>query len=413
MSVADGMLHSHVIGPTGVGKSTLLANLILQDVDAGRGAVVLDTKGDLIADVLDRIPDARLDDVVVLDPMDETRPVGLNPLHRSADAELVADQIVGTFHRLYAAFWGPRTQDILHASLLTLASRQGMTLCELPVLLTTAGFRRDLVAGLHDEVALKPFWAWYEALSDAERAQALGPVMNKLRAFLLRRRIRNVIGQAEPRFAISDVLDRRKVLLVSLAKGLLGTESASLLGSLVVAQCWQAIQGRAGMAPEQRAPVFMYLDEFQDYLALPLDLSDVLAQARGFRVGLVLAHQHLGQLNTTIRQAVLANARSRIVFETAADDAPTLARALGRPVTADDLQALPAFEVYASLCVDGHVTDPCSVRTLPLVPTRDSAGRVRARSRDRYGQDRGEIEEAIRTRRKAPADAPVGRRRTS
>ena len=235
--------------------------------------------------------------------------------------------------------------------------------------------------------------------------------MNKLRAFLLRRRIRNVIGQAEPAFVISDVLERRKVLLVSLAKGLLGAEAASLLGSLVIAQCWQAIQARAGVAPEQRAPVFLYLDEFQDYLALQLDLGDVLAQARGFRVGLMLAHQHLGQLNNAVRQAVLSNARSRVVFETAADDAPTLARALGRPVTADDLQALPAYEVYASLCADGHVTEPVSLRTFPLPPGRNVAPKVRARSRDRYGRDRTEIETAIAARRESPPDGPVGRRR--
>jgi hypothetical protein len=411
VSVRDSLLHLHVIGPTGVGKSTILCNLILQDLAAGRGAVVLDTKGDLLNDVLDRVPPRRLDDVVVLDPTDELRPVGLNPLARSGDAELIADQVVGTLHRLYAAFWGPRTQDILHASLLTLASRPGLTLCELPVLLTNLGFRRELVATLHDDVALKPFWAWYESLSDGERTQALGPVMNKLRAFLLRRRLRNVIGQAEPRFSVSEVLERKKVLLVSLAKGVLGSEAASLLGSLVVAQCWQAIQSRAAISPEQRAPVFVYLDEFQDYLALPLDLADVLAQARGFGVGLVLAHQHLGQLPAHVRQAVLGNARSRVVFQTSTDDAAALARALGRSLSPDDLQDLPAFEAYARLCGDGQATDVCSLRTLPLPHALGTASDVRERSRQSYGHDRAEIEAAIRARRSMQTDAPVGRRR--
>jgi len=411
VSVADSLLHMHVIGPTGVGKSTLLANLILQDIAADRGAVVLDTKGDLNADVLDRIPKHRVDDVVVLDPTDESRPVGLNPLARTADAELVADQIVGTFHRLYAAYWGPRTQDILHASLLTLGTRPGMTLCELPVLLTNAGFRRELVGRLDDDVALGPFWAWYEDLSDGERAQALGPVMNKLRAFLLRRRIRNVIGQAEPRFQIRDVLDDRKVLLVSLAKGLLGSEAASLLGSLVVGQVWEATQARAALAASTRTPVFVYLDEFQDYLALPLDLGDVLAQARGFGVGLVLAHQHLGQLGTSIRQAALNNARSRVVFATSAEDAGPLSKSLGPLVTADDLQGLPAFEVYASLCANAHVTEPCSLRTLPLPGANGTAAAVREHSRIQYGLDRTTIEAALRDRREAVTPGAVGRRR--
>jgi hypothetical protein len=412
LSVRDASHHTHVIGPTGVGKSTLLANLILQQIAAGHGLIVCDAKGDLINDVVDRIPADRIEDVVVLDPTDETRPVGLNPLHTARrDAELVADQVVGTFHRLYAAFWGPRTQDILHASLLTLASRPGMTLCELPVLLTNAGFRRDLVGGLRDDVALRPFWAWYEALSDGERAQALGPVMNKLRVFLLRRRLRNVVGQAEPHFTVDDVLTRRKVLLVSLAKGTIGSEAAGLLGALVLSQAWQAIQRRTAIARERRAPAFVALDEFQDYLALPVDLGDMLAQARGFGVGLTLAHQHLGQLSAAMRQAVMNNARSRVVFQAAAEDASALARALGDPVTAADLQSLPAFEVYLGLSAGGHVTPPASALTAPLSAALGTAERVRSTSRERYGIDRSDIEGAIKARRSTAVDTPVGRRR--
>jgi hypothetical protein len=219
LSAADSLHHLHVIGPTGVGKSTLLGNLITSDVEAGRGVVVIDPKGDLVAEVLDRIPAGRAEDVIVLDPTDDERPVGLNLLADAHQApERTVDQVVGIFHRLYAAFWGPRTADVLHASLLTLAQQPGMTLCELPALLVDQALRRELVGRIDDPIALGPFWAWYENLSDGERAQAIGPVMNKLRAFLLRRRIRNVIGQAEPTWTFEDVLNRRKVLLVSLAK---------------------------------------------------------------------------------------------------------------------------------------------------------------------------------------------------
>ena len=323
----DALQHLHVLGPTGVGKSTLLLNLIVQDLTAGRGVVVIEPKGDLIADVLERVPPVRRDDVVVLDPTDDRRPVGLNPLAgHGQPGELLADQLLGVFHGLYEGSWGPRLQDVLHAGLLTVAGRPGLTLCHLPLLFTNPGFRRSLVGRVREDVALGPFWAWFDNLSEAERATVLAPVMNKLRAFLLRPRVRAVLGQAEPRFALRQVFTERKVLLVNLAKGALGPEASQLLGSLVIAQLWQTILGRSGVAPERRHPVFVYVDEWQDYLRLPTDLGDVLAQSRSLGVGLTLAHQHLGQLSPAMRAAVLANARSRVVFQTSHDDAALLVR---------------------------------------------------------------------------------------
>ncbi len=409
----EALHHLHVIGPTGTGKSTLLANLILQDIAEGRGVVVIDPKGDLVSDVADRIPPRHVGRVVLLDPTDEERPLGLNLLAGAHEApELVTDQVIAIFHQMYSAFWGPRTQDVLHASLLTLSAEPGLTLCELPVLLTNDAFRRRLVARVDDAIALGPFWSWFEHLKPGERGQAIGPVQNKLRPLLLRRRVRNVIGQAEPTFTMAEVLAVPKVLLVSLAKGLLGPEAASLIGSLVVAQLWQAVQGRAGMPPPARRPAFVYADEFQEYTALPTDISDVLAQARGLGAGMVLAHQHLGQLPNDLKSAVLANARSRIVFQSAADDAATLARQLGGAVTPADLQDLGAFEIYASLYAAGRVRSPVSARTFPLPEPLGSRAQVREASRSRYGRDRIEVEAAILSRQVQDApDAPIGRTR--
>lgn len=170
ISAIDSLAHVHVLGPTGSGKSTLLLNLITQDMEAGHGVVVVDPKGDLIEDCLDRVPLHRLRDVIVLDPADEDRPVGLNPLGRpGADQELVVDQVVSIFHQIFAESWGPRTDDILRAALLTLVNQPGMTLCEVPVLLTQDDFRARLVGRLDDSV-LEGFWASYDAMSPAERA---------------------------------------------------------------------------------------------------------------------------------------------------------------------------------------------------------------------------------------------------
>src|SRR5207248_1432686 len=209
LSVKDSLRHLHVIGPTGSGKSTLLTGLIEQDMQAGRGVVVIEPKGDLVADVLMRVPEHRLDDVIVLDPMDD-RPVGLNLLAcTAADRELVVDQIAGIFATLFKAGWGARTDDILRAALLTLAGVPGMTLTEIPLLLTDAGFRRALVGRVDDPI-LQQFWGWFEGMSDGERTQAIAPLSNKLRAVLLRRRLRNVLGQAEPRLDLDWALAERK-----------------------------------------------------------------------------------------------------------------------------------------------------------------------------------------------------------
>jgi hypothetical protein len=399
LSIADSLRHLHVIGPTGSGKSTLLIGLIAQDMQAGRGVVVLDPKGDLVSDVLDQVPAHRLDDVCVLDPADEERPVGLNLLAASeADRELVTEQVVGTLHNLYQASWGQRTDDILRSAVLTLVGVPGMTLAEIPLLLTDASFRRRLVGRLDDPIALGPFWAAYEAWSDGERAQAIGPVMNKLRAFLLRRRLRNVLGQAHPRLDLDWALDHHKILLVPLAKGVLGEEAAALIGSLVVARVWQAVLRRSARPEEQRPYTFAFLDEFQDFLKLPMSVADILAQARGLRFGLTLAHQNLDQLPGSLQKAVLANARSRIVFQTSAGDAHVLARELAPHLAAEDLQGLSAFEVVATVSAGARIAPPVTGRTLLPPPATGLAEEARARSRERYGRDRSEVEAAIRAR---------------
>jgi hypothetical protein len=399
LSVTDSLRHLHLIAPTGAGKSTVMLSLAAQDMAAGRGIVVVDPKGDLVADVLDRVPPSRINDVCLLDPTDEARPVGLNLLSGSTDApELVSDQIVGIFHQLYASSWGPRTADILRSALLTLASEPGMTLTEVPLLLTDPGFRRRLVGRIDDPVALGPFWAWFEGLSEGERAAAIGPVMNKLRAFLLSRRLRNVLGQASPRLELDRALAERRILLVPLSKGLLGDEAAALIGSLVLTRLWQAVQRRAGVAAAERPVTFAYIDEFQDYLRLPLDMADALAQARGLGLGLTLAHQHLGQLTPSVRDAVLANARSRLIFQLSASDAHTLARELAPYLTAADLGGLGPFEVVASLHTGNHVAPPATGVTLPPPPVTGQADAAREASRLHYGIDRGKVETAIRRR---------------
>lgn len=395
LGIDDSLRHLHVLGPTGTGKSTLLLNLIAQDMGAGRGLVVIDPKGDLIDDVLARLPKSRVGDVVLLDPTDEEAVVGLNPLVAfGRSTELAADQLLAVFHNLYAASWGPRTQDILHASLLTLTRTRGATLVALPLLLTDPTFRRETVGRLKEPVVLEPFWAGFENWSEAERTAAIAPVLNKVRPFLLRSSLRAVLGQASPRFDVRQVFSERRVLLVNLAKGILGSEAAALLGSLVIAQLWQATLERAAIPPTKRHPVFIFIDEFQDYLHLPTDLADALAASRGLGVGLTLAHQHMHQLTPEMRSAVLANARSRVCFQLAPEDARLIA-ATASELEAEDFRELPAFEAYAQLVAAAASRTWFSVRTDPP-PAHCSDPSTTARaSRERWARTRAEVDAEI------------------
>ena len=411
VSPTDSLRHLHVVGPTGVGKTSLLLNLICGDLAAGHGVVALDPKGDLFDAVVDRVPKHRLRDVILLDPTDTERPLGFNLFAGAERApEVAADQVVALFAHLYKRFWGPRSDDLLRSAALTLAHHPGTTLAELSMVLTDERFRRRLTATLDDPVLLA-FWAWYEALSAGERGQAVGPVMNKLRSFLVRPRLRNVIGQSQSTFSLAEVLDGQKVLLVNLSKGVLGEDAARLLGSAIVAQLWQAVQARAAVPEHRRPVVFAVLDEFQDFLGIPTSFADLLAQARGYRFGLTLAHQHLHQLSPDLRQAVLANARSRVAFQMGHADATLLAREFGPDVDPDGLSALAAFEAVAQVAAKSQVSRPVSIATLPPPPSLGTAKAVRALSRQRYGRPVGDVERELRARTERVPDAPIKRTR--
>jgi hypothetical protein len=403
-------MHTYVLGPTGSGKSTWLASQILQDIEAGRGVVAIDAKGQFVDEVLARYPASRDTDLVVISPQD-SRPVGINPFVRAGEAALLADQHLEIFAQLYADSWGPRTSDVLHASLLTLAHSGSGSLASLPLLLTSPGYRRQIVGKINDPLGVGPFWQWYEGLSPEMRQQVIGPVMNKIRPFIVRPALRGVLGQTEPRFHIQDALTKRRVVLVDLAKGLLGPGASALLGTVFLNMLWQATLGRAALPPDRLQPVSLYIDEAQDFLRLPFDLGDMLAQARSLKLSITVAHQHLSQMPTDTREALLAGARSRVLFQLGSRDAGVLAQG-HRELTPTDLSGLPRFETYSSLVVNDEVTPYSSIRTSALsAPTRDPRA-LRAASAERYGRDRRETDAALeRLSEPASKGGQIGERR--
>ncbi|UGT62876.1 type IV secretory system conjugative DNA transfer family protein [Nocardia asteroides] len=389
--VLDAMRHTWVIGPNGTGKSTLLLNLIVQDLQAGRPVVVIEPK-DLVADVLARIPEHRRNDIVLLDPLDEA-PVGINPLAHSEGRtpEVIADSLFGTIHAIHGDL-GPRSADILRNSLEVLAKRDDASLTMLPLLLTNPGFRRSLTQRVirEDPFAAGPFWAWFDSLSPEAVDTKIAPLSNKLRP-LLTKQLRAVLAQRNPRFNTRQVLRENKVLLVPLQKGVIGPEAAQLLGAIILAELWQAVRERAGTSENSRTPVMVYIDEVQDYLRLPTDLGDALATARSLRAGFHLAHQYQKQLPPAMLDAFRNNARSRITFQLQAGDAKDMAT--GQSVLApEDFGALPAHHVYVNLMRDNTVQPWASGVTLPPPPVTSDPAEIRRLSRERYGQPLDEIE---------------------
>ena len=390
ISPQDSLEHTHIIGPTGSGKSTVLENLILADAIAGRSVLVIDPKEDLVNRLLERLPDGRKDDIVVISPSDPC-PVGFNPLALPGDKTLTADAILAVFKEVFSENWGIRSQDVLSAALLTLMQTEGSSLLWLPALLTNEKFRHSITEKLTDEIVLKPFWKNYDAMRDSERKQEIAPVLNKIRQFLYRPGLRSVLGQSNPKFQLTDLFYKRKIVLVPLNKGVIGSEAARLLGSLIVGLTWTLALSRANIPAEKRHVVSMYIDELQDYLSLPTDLSDALAQARGLGVGITMAHQYRAQLPPDIRAGIDANARNKIVFGLNASDAKETA-AMAPELTALDFMTLPRYEIYTNFMSNGKATGWIRGETYPPMKGMRTPAEFRAYSQTKYGIPAGSVD---------------------
>lgn len=418
LTPADARYHLHLLGATGSGKSTLLTNLVLDDVTAGRGAVVIDPKGDLVTDILDRLPTEAAGRVVLIDPDDTAAPPALNVLE-GADPDLTVDHLVGIFRRIYQSYWGPRTDDVLRSACLTLLRRSGATLADVPRLLADERFRRPYLDGIDDPVGLGGFWDWYQTMSRAQQAQVVGPVLNKLRAFLLRGFVRDVVGTTTSSFDMTAVLDAG-LCLVRVPKGVLGEETARLLGSFVVARVWQAATARARHG-QPRADAALYVDEAHNFLTLPRSFDEMLAEARGYHLSLVLAHQHLAQLPRELRDALSANARNKLYFAMSPEDARHLERHVTPELTGHDLANLGAYQAAARLVVDGAEQPACTLTTRPAVPpipgraeaVRAAARRLRAQAQRIQGRAHGRRERRSRDPRQRPAAGPPTGRPTA
>lgn len=400
--------HTHVIAPTGAGKSTLLAHWILSDIEAGRSLFLLEPKGDLVADVLARLPRGHHANVRLVEPGNLGHVLGFNPLAGPReDAERRADSLVRLFKEVFGTSLGPRSTDVLLHALIMAARLEDGTLTDVPVILTDNGFRRRVLRQVTDPLTLAPWAAWFESLSEVERSRVVMPILNKLRAFTARGPIRRLLGQPVPTVRLEELYEKPLIVLVNLNAGTLGPETAQLIGSLLLGQLRETVQRQTAVPQSQRRALSVVVDEWQTFAA-GMDFGDMLATARGMATGFTLAHQHLAQLTSSLRAAVLANTRSRVAFRPAKADAKDLAGVLGGSVTPDNLMQLPAYHAAAQVLVSGATSDPFEVETAPLPAATEDAQAARKAITARFGMDPDELDAQLIKRWQGGDNKPEG-----
>lgn len=400
--------HAHVLGPTGRGKTTLLCTLYLEMARLGLGAMYAEPKGDAIDDLCRRIPKQRIQDVVLLDFGNEHHPPALNLLAcPPGEEDIHAEALVAIFRRLFGRYWGPRSEDILRSALTTLllnrrADRPAPTLADVLSLLTDPAEKaRHPVS---DPVALEQFWRQWQALSVGQREAALAPVANKLRSFLGRRSLRNIVCQeGAPDF--EQLIRQRKLVLVSLPSRTLG-DAADLIGSVLVYRLWQAAQ-RLGPDPV-RPPYLCLVDEAHRFCRLPGGLAQALAEARGYRLGFILAHQHLAQLtDPDLVEAVHANTQTKLCFSLPPMDAHRMAGHFAPRLDEDNLTRLGRYRIACRISHDGRQLPTATATTQPLPAAARKSSDIRVRA---DAPSRAQVEAAILARYTRHREPPTSGR---
>lgn len=363
---ADRRAHMYVIGKTGTGKSTLLATLLKQDLEQGCGVALLDPHGDLVDSAIAWVPDSRRDDLVYFNVPDVTQGIAFNPLETVPPLKrpLAASGLIEVFKKNWADSWGPRLEYILRNALITLLDQPEATLADVLRLFDDAHYRRNAAMRCWNP-QVRDFWLKeFENYPKTFRLEAIAPIQNKVGAFLSNPILRNILVQPKSSFDPRRLMDDGKILLVNLAKGRIGEDTAGLLGALLVSRIGLAGLSRADISEEDRRDFHVYLDEFQNFTTL--SLANMLSELRKYRVNLVLAHQYLTQLEPEVRDAILGNVGTTISFRLGVPDAEILAKEFYPEFSVEDLIGLPNYQIYLKLMIDGRVSKAFSAETIRL-----------------------------------------------
>jgi hypothetical protein len=392
---SDRLRHIYVIGKTGTGKSTLLMNMAISDIIRGNGLCLIDPHGDIAESILEYVPAERVKDVIYFNATDDRVPIGFNPLSNVSPKyhHLVASNLVSTFKKIWADFWGPRMEHILRFSLLTLLYYPKATLLDIQPLLTDAYFRTGVLFYVKDPTIIA-FWRnEFDKYPPALKSEAIAPILNKTGLLLASLPIRYIIGQHQCGFNMQEIMDEKKILICNLSKGQIGEESAMLLGSMILTAIQSAALFRASYDPTVRYPFYLYVDEMHSFVTL--SFADILAEARKYGLSLFLTHQYIDQLHEKIRAAVFGNVGTIISFRIGTTDAEVLAKEFHPVFSENDLVSLPTFAMYLKLMIDGTTSRPFSAKTIPLPKYGKSyKPDIVAASQVTYGSPREEVDEA-------------------
>ncbi|MDP2598927.1 MAG: type IV secretion system DNA-binding domain-containing protein [Candidatus Liptonbacteria bacterium] len=410
----DRRRHVYVIGKTGVGKSTLLENMIIADMRAGRGVGVIDPHGELADRIVEFVPEDRLDDVVYFNPADMEYPIAFNPMEQVGTEfrHLVASGLMGVFKKIFIDVWSARMAYILNNTLLALLEFPGSTILGVMRMYSDPAYRKKIVDNLKDPV-VKGFWTGeYAKYTQRLESEAVSAIQNKIGQFVSNPLIRNILGQSHSTLNMRDIMDSGKIFIVNLAKGRIGEDNSALLGAMIITRLQLAAMARVDMEEAKRKDFFLYVDEFQNFATD--SFASILSEARKYRLSLALAHQYIGQLvtsdnNTKVRDAVFGNVGTIVNFRVGAADAEFLEKEFMPEFLQNDLVNLSKANVYMKLMIDGLASRPFSAETLPpqkapLVSYRDV---IIQNSREHYATPRKVVDERISTEMNTGSEAVI------
>ncbi len=392
----DRRRHMYVIGKTGMGKSTMLENMVIQDIRAGRGLAVVDPHGDLVEKVVKYVPSYRVNDVVYLNPADVDYPIAFNilesidPTHR----HLIASGLIAVFKKIWVDSWGPRLEYNLRNTILALIEYPGSTLLGVTRMLVDKDYRDKVMAHISDPI-VKAFWRdEFSAFNNQFRTEAISPIQNKIGQFLSSSIIRNIVGQSKSTIDMREIMDSGKILLLNLAKGRIGEDNAALLGAMMITKLQLAAMSRIDVPELERRDFFLYVDEFQNFATE--SFANILSEARKYRLDLIIAHQYIEQLDEKVRASVFGNVGTIVTFRVGAADSEFLAKEYEPVFTETDLVNLTKYDIYLKLMIDGVASEPFSATGLPPVTNPDNLEEtIIGVSRERYAKKREIVEEKI------------------
>jgi hypothetical protein len=389
----DRTRHIWTVGKTGTGKSTMIANMAIDDLKKGRGLGVIDPHGDLVDELLDFIPKSRINDTIYFNPADREYPITLNPLEvtNREEAELVVSGLMSIFTKVWANVWSARMEYILRNSFMTLSEVPNATLEDVLKILSNQSYRNKVLSKINDQ-ALVHFWKQeFEKMPDRLQKEAIAPIQNKVGQFVTSPLIRRIIGKPKSSIEVGEIMDQGKILLANLSEGRLGEDNSALLGAMLITKFQVASLRRVDIPKERRKPFYLYVDEFQNFATD--SFIKILSEARKYQLALTLANQYMAQIPPEVQKAILGNAGSLISFSVGAEDAAIIHKEFAEVFTENDLVNLQNYQIAIKLMIDGHSTRPFLAHTLPLPVSRNqNRTKVINVSRERWAKKARNLE---------------------